>query len=77
MRAAKPRAHHVQVVKNMFPPSPQRSPGISPPKTHAPRQNKPLWWEAHVPQLESDPLLPQVEKAHVQQEDAEQTETNK
>ena len=29
----------------------------------APQQEKPLWWEAHVPQLESSPRLLQLKKA--------------
>ena len=34
----------------------------------APQQEKPLQWTAHVPQLESSLISPQLEKAHSQQQ---------
>ena len=36
------------------------------PTAWAPQQEKPLIWEAHAPQLESDPCSLQLEKARVQ-----------
>ena len=78
MRAAKPRAHHVQVAKNIPLLPPKGAQGFLPlTKTHAPQQKKPPWWEAHVLQLECNPLLPRVEKAHVHQEDTEQPKIKK
>ena len=38
------------------------------PRVRAPQQEKPPPREAHTLQLESDPLSPQVEKAHAQQQ---------
>ena len=34
----------------------------------APQQEKPLQWAVRVPQLESSPISPQLEKAHSQQQ---------
>ena len=38
------------------------------PRAHALQQEKPPQWEAHIQQLETNPCLPQIEKAHVQQQ---------
>ena len=41
-------------------------------EAHVPRafapQEKPLQWEAHAPQLETNPYSLQLEKAHMQQQ---------
>ena len=38
------------------------------PRAHALRQEKPLQWEPHALQLESNPRFPQLEKAYMQQQ---------
>ena len=44
------------------------------PGARAPRQKKPLQWEAHTPQLESSPRSPQLQKAMHSNEDPVQPE---
>ena len=35
------------------------------PRNHAPQQEEPPQWEAHAPQIDGSPCLPQLEKACV------------
>ena len=49
-------AHMAQVLKPV------------PPRVCAPQQERPPQWEACAPRLESSPCLPQLEKAHMQQQ---------
>ena len=44
---------------------------------HAPQPEKPPQWEGYVPQLESSPYLPQLEKSLCSNEDPAQPKVNK
>ena len=46
------------------------------PRAHAPQQEKPLQWEAWVPQLDSSPYSLQLEKSLHNNEDPAQPKTN-